>query len=223
MVKIFRFDNDRDEFSGNTYVVGEKGGPCVVIDLGTTQNRVIDYIKENHTSCRGILLTHGHFDHIRGVSKFLETFSCTVFISRNDDELLTDSRLNGSKYEDEKEVILNIGNKYLLDDEDEINFGNGLFFKVIETPFHTNGSVCFLYEKENALFTGDTLFRGSIGRTDLPRGNERVVNDSLTKLSRLDKNLRIYPGHGELSTLDNELKNNYFFKQIGGAKWTLQN
>ena len=67
MIKVFRFDNDYNEFSANTYVVGEKGHPCVVIDLGSTQQRIIDYIKQNHSSCSGILLTHGHFDHIAGI------------------------------------------------------------------------------------------------------------------------------------------------------------
>lgn len=208
MVKTFRFDNDTKEFSANTYVVGEKGGPCVVIDLGSTQTRVISYIKENHISCSGILLTHGHFDHIRGLNNFLKEFNCTVFIDFNDKEFLTDSKLNGSKYSEENQVIINTNNIYELDDEDEINFGNGYLFKVIETPFHTNGSVCYLCEKENALFSGDTLFRGSIGRTDLPTGSERLVNSSLKKLLNLNPKLVVYPGHGETTTLDKEISSN---------------
>lgn len=208
MVKTFRFDNDTKEFSANTYVVGEKGGPCIVIDLGSTQARVISYIKENHTSCSGILLTHGHFDHIRGLNNFLKEFNCTVFIDFNDKEFLTDSKLNGSKYSEENQVIIKTNNIYELDDEDEINFGNGYLFKVIETPFHTNGSVCYLCEKENALFSGDTLFRGSIGRTDLPTGSERLVNSSLKKLLNLNPKLVVYPGHGETTTLEKEISSN---------------
>lgn len=212
MIKTFRFDNDHKEFSANTYVVGEPNRPCVVIDLGSTQDRVIEYIKENHSSCSGVLLTHGHFDHIRGLKKFLETFNCTVFIDRSDDEFLTNPRLNGSKEMEVEDIIIEIDNKYLLDDEDEINFGGGLFFKVIETPFHTNGSVCFLYEKENALFSGDTLFKNSIGRTDLPKGNERLVKDSLGKLKKLNPDLDVYPGHGESTTLKKEFEKNIYFK-----------
>ncbi len=207
MIKIFRFDNDRYEFSANTYVVGIKNGPCVVIDLGSTQDRVIKYIKENHTSCSGILLTHGHFDHIRGINKFLEEFNCTIFIDEKDNELLENPRLNGLE---EEQVIVKSQNRYLLDDQDEINFGNGLFFKVIETPFHTQGSVCFLYEKENALFTGDTLFKGSIGRTDLPGGKQKQVEGSLNILKNLDPNLKVYPGHGDETTLKHEIETNYF-------------
>lgn len=208
MVKAFRFDNDTKEFSANTYVVGEKGGPCIVIDLGSTQTRVISYIKENHTSCLGILLTHGHFDHIRGLNYFLKEFNCTVFIDFNDKDFLVDSKLNGSKYSEENQVIVKTTNIYELDDEDEINFGNGYLFKVIETPFHTNGSVCYLCEKENALFSGDTLFKGSIGRTDLPTGSERLVNSSLKKLLNLNPKLVVYPGHGETTTLEKEISSN---------------
>ena len=207
MIKVFRFDNDRFEFSANTYVVGIKNGPCVVIDLGTTQSRVIDYIKENHTSCSGILLTHGHFDHIRGINKFLEQFNCTIFINEKDADYLDDSRLNGSG---KSEIIVKSQNRYLLDDEDEINFGNNLLFKVVETPFHTPGSVCFLYENENALFTGDTLFKGSIGRTDLPGGKEKLVESSLNKLKTLDHELKVFPGHGDETTLKHEIETNYF-------------
>lgn len=207
MIKIFRFDNDRNEFSANTYVVGIKNGPCVVIDLGSTQERVISYIKENHTSCSGILLTHGHFDHIRGINKFLKEFTCTIFIDEKDVEFLQNPRLNCS-WDDE--ITVESSNLYLLDDQDEINFGNGLFFKVIETPFHTQGSVCFLYENENALFTGDTLFKGSIGRTDLPGSKSSQIKTSLEIIKKLDPKLKIYPGHGDETTLEHEIKTNYF-------------
>ena len=214
MVKTFRFETDQNEFSANTYVVGEKGGRCVVIDLGSTQNRVIDYIKENFTSCSGIILTHGHFDHIRGIKKFLETFSCTVFIHEKDVELLEDPKLNGSHYMDAKDFSLKINNIYYLDDEDEIDFHNGYIFKVISTPFHTDGSVCLLCEKEHALFTGDTLFKDSIGRTDLPRGNSKLINESLSKLLNLDDSLKVYPGHGDETTLKHEKETNSFLLNL---------
>ena len=215
MIKTFRFDTDRNEFSANTYVVGEKGGRCVVIDLGSTQDRVIEFIKENFTSCSGILLTHGHYDHIRGIKKFLNTFSCTIFVHQDDQELLEDSRLNLSHFQPEEDNIsLKLNNIYLLDDEDEIDFKNGYIFKVIATPFHTNGSVCFLCDKENAIFTGDTLFKGSIGRTDLPKGNEKLIEPSLTKLLTLKDDLKVYPGHGDESTLKKEKETNPYLINI---------
>ena len=97
MVKTFRFDNVADEFCSNTYVVGEKGGPCIVIDLGTTSNKIIDYIKENFTTCNGVLITHGHWDHIRGLNNFFKVFNCTLFIDEQDAECLINSRLNCSE------------------------------------------------------------------------------------------------------------------------------
>lgn len=213
MVKTFCFDNVPDEFCSNSYVVGEKGGPCLVIDIGTTSTKIIDYIKENHTNCLGVLLTHGHFDHFKGLEKFLNEFNCTVFIDENDEKLLDDTRLNCSRMSYEN-VKINLNNIYLLTDEDEINFINKYYVKVIETPFHTDGSVCYLIKSENALFTGDTLFKGSIGRSDLPTGKSRLIKQSLKKILLLDKNLNIYPGHGEVSTLQNELKYNYYLKEM---------
>lgn len=156
-------------------------------------------------------MTHGHFDHIRGINKFLETFNCTIFIDEKDIDLLENPRLNGSLAFGDK-VSLELSNLYFLDDEDEINFGNKYYFKVIETPFHTEGSVCYLLKSENALFTGDTLFKGSIGRTDLATGNEKEIKSSLEKIKLLNKDLNIYPGHGPLTTLVHELKTNIYFK-----------
>lgn len=214
MVKTFRFDNVyNDELCSNTYIVGEKNEPCLIIDLGCPNDRIIKYVKENHSMCAGILLTHGHFDHIRGLEKFLEEFNCTVFIDEKDEEMLINPRLNCSKMSGEN-VSFDIKNLYLLDDEDEINFINKYYIKVIETPFHTEGSVCYLLKSENALFSGDTLFKGSIGRSDLPTGNSKEINKSLKKLINLDKNLNIYPGHGEVTTLANELDKNIYLKEI---------
>ena len=116
MIKTFRFDTDRQEFSANTYVVGEKGGRCVVIDLGSTQDRVIEFIKENFTSCSGILLTHGHYDHIRGIRKFLNTFFCTVFVHQDDQELLEDPKLNLTHFQpEEDDISLNLSNICRID------------------------------------------------------------------------------------------------------------
>lgn len=212
MIKTFRYENDVDEFSANSYVVGEKGGPCVVIDLGSTTKRVIEYIKANHSTCSGILLTHGHWDHIRGIPDFLDEFpNTTVFIDELDDEMLINSHLNGSKSMDGSDGIVNV-EPYRIEDGDELKFSNNLVFEVIETPFHTIGSVCFLYKQEKALFTGDTIFKGNIGRSDLPHSAKRMQSQSLEKIKKLDPSLHIYPGHGDDSTLEKELKENIYLK-----------
>ena len=105
---------------------------------------------------------------------------------------------------------MNYGNKILVDDEDEIDFKDGYVLKVIQTSGHTRGSVCYLVNKENALFSGDTLFKDGIGRTDLPTGSIKEMRKSLEKLSKLDPNLVVYLGHGDPTTIKSE------FKNIGG-------
>lgn len=209
MVKTFRYENDTNEFSANTYVVGEPNKDFVVIDLGSTTDHVLKYVKENFKSCKGILLTHGHWDHMRGIPKFLDAYpNTTIFIDELDSGCLIDNRLNCSRLMDENGII-NV-EPYRLEDEDEINFGDGLVFKVIETPFHTLGSVCYLCNKENALFTGDTLFKGDIGRSDLPHSAKRMQEASLEKIKKLDPKLKIYPGHGNETILEKELKENKY-------------
>ena len=209
MIKTFYFNNN----SSNTYVIGELNKPAIVIDLGDATNKVTDYINNYHLgSCLGVLLTHGHYDHIRGLNNFFKHFpNTTLFVQFDEDKLLTDTFLNCSKMCGES-ITVQHQNKYLFDDEDEIKFYDNLMFKVIQTPFHTKGSTCFLCEKENALFTGDTLFKGSIGRTDLPTGNNKTVNDSLKKIINLNPELNIYPGHGDLTNLKRELRYNMFLR-----------
>lgn len=211
MIKSFRYDSDKDQFSANTYVVGEENGDFVVIDIGSTSDCLLKYVKEHFKSCLGILITHGHWDHIRGIDKFLDNYpNTTLFIDELDSKCLIDSRLNCSELMGENGII-NI-EPYRLEDGDEINFKNEFLFKVIETPFHTIGSVCYLYEKENALFTGDTLFKGDIGRCDLPHSAKRMQQISLEKIKKLDPNLDVYPGHGEKTKLKNEFENNKYLR-----------
>ena len=211
MVKVFNFESNYNEFSANTYVVGELNGPCVIIDLGSTGRRVLDYVKTNHTEVKAILLTHGHYDHIRGVDKFLDQNpNVPVYIDRYDIELTTNPKLNCSHLDRESVEIHHKVSTFK--DLDILDFGEGLEFEVIETPFHTDGSVCFINRASSACFSGDTLFKGSIGRSDLTTSNRNYIESSLEKVKSFDKNLVVYPGHGEITTINDELINNYFLK-----------
>jgi len=203
-----------DDFSSNCYVVGEYGKPCILIDNGCDSKIIINFIKGNFEYCAGVLLTHGHFDHIQGLNDFLNEFNCTLFVDKNDEKLLSEPSLNCSRLFLKKDIKINYDNIYLLDDDDEINFFNKYYVKVIETPFHTNGSICLLINNENALFTGDTLFKNSIGRTDLVEGNNILIESSLKKLLRLNDKLVVYPGHGEITSLKNEIENNDYLRRL---------
>lgn len=211
MVKIFRFDNDTKEFSANTYVIGKIGLKCLIVDIGTTNDDVLDYIESHYEGVYGILLTHGHFDHIRGLSKILKRFkNVPVYIASEDVELLSNPQLNCS-YMTNENVSMHI-ETIPVEDNQEVVVHNKFRFKVFKTPFHTMGSVCYLFEDDNALFTGDTLFKGGIGRTDLDTSDATLVSSSLDKLKQLSDYLVAYPGHGDVTRLGSEKETNPYFK-----------
>ncbi len=213
MVKIFNYENDSKEFSANTYVIGKINGDCIVIDMGSTDEKVYEYIDAHYEKVDALLLTHAHFDHIRGVPKFLKHFKSKgdipVYLSSEDEPLLQSPALNSSFMANEK-VQMNI-TTIPVNDGDEIKL-KGFHIKVIATPFHTRGSVCYLFDDDNALFTGDTLFKGSIGRTDLPTSEPEKTKESLNKIKELRDTLVIYPGHGPISRLEIEKDTNPYFK-----------
>lgn len=197
----------------NTYIVGEEGKPCIVIDPGSNANGSLDnYIEKHHKICLGILLTHGHFDHIGGLRTLKHL--ATVFMGEDDIPCLEDGKLNGSGFFDLAEAVDVKGiEPYALDDEDEIKLG-GYLFKTIATPFHTKGSVCYYLQSAKTLFTGDTLFHLGIGRTDMPGGSERTIDSSLRKLLALPPATKVCPGHGENTTLGNEFAYNEAFQRL---------
>ena len=153
-----------------------------------------------------ILITHGHFDHINAVDEWSFAYpDAGVYISEGDMEALTNPDSNGSSVFADRCKYSTVASSI-----EDLNLD---FLKVISTPGHSKGSVCLLIELEGQklMFTGDTLFAGSCGRTDLKGGNEAKMLQSLKLLSKLDPDITIYPGHGPSSTIENELKNNPFF------------
>jgi glyoxylase-like metal-dependent hydrolase (beta-lactamase superfamily II) len=210
MVKVFNFEDNPNEFSANTYVIGKIGMKCLIVDIGSTRDDIISYIEKHYEGVAGILLTHAHFDHIRGLPKILKRFkNVPVYLASEDVPLLNNPSINSSNMTGER-ISVNV-DTVPVEDGETVEVHNSFHFKVIKTPFHTQGSVCYLFEDDNALFTGDTLFRGSIGRTDLETSNPGLVKDSLKKLGALSDYLVVYPGHGSISRLGVEKETNPYF------------
>jgi hydroxyacylglutathione hydrolase len=196
----------------NSYVFGDEGKPCVLVDPSYRAGKSLSaYVHKHHPRCAGILITHGHFDHIGGLIDLDFLSGTPVFMGEDDIPLLSDPRLNGSdSFELNEPVIVKGFVPYPVDDEDEIKLGAYLF-KAFATPFHTKGSFCFYVPEEKILFSGDTLFHLGIGRTDLPGGSQRTIGSSLMRLMSLPGETKVYPGHGENTTLQNEIAFNEAF------------
>ena len=187
----------------NTYFLVNDEGQAVVIDSGENYKKVKSVEELYNIKIKAVLLTHAHFDHC-GNAKKLQDDGAIICVSELDAlKLLNDDNLSkdfGRKFE------------YLTADK-TFNDGDllyicGIKIKVIATPGHTDGSVCFLVD--NLLFTGDTLFLGSVGRTDFKSGNRNDLVQSIKKLFALNGDYAVYPGHDEFTTLEHERKYNVF-------------
>lgn len=186
------------DYETNCYIVSEDGSKkCVVIDPGYDAYLIEEKLSELDLECEAILLTHGHFDHVDAVRDLVATAGCPVYL--RPEELSMPPQMTA-------------GPLYYTDfypTEGQLTVA-GLDFTVLHTPGHTPGSVCILVD--DALFSGDTLFAGSCGRTDFPGGDARQMSGSLRRLKELPDHLNVYPGHGRSSTIAWEKKHNFYFR-----------
>jgi len=191
-------------YETNCYIVADETTlDCVVIDPGADAAQILDYLEETRLHCRFVLLTHGHFDHTGGVNDVLADTDAELCMHKADIGV----SVGGDYYRFQPPE----GTRYFKDG-DVICVG-GMSFDVIETPGHTPGSVTLLCTGETGdkvLFTGDTLFRDSCGRTDFPGSSTEDIMRSLKRIAELPGDYEVYPGHSFSTTLSRERSVNYF-------------
>ena len=187
----------------NCYIIiDEKTREVMVIDPAGNVDKIKNTIDILKGKLKYIYLTHCHGDHITGVMELKEKCGGKILIHRFDADGLNDKTVNLSMYIDIPEIELEADSR--IDDEDKIHLGE-LEFKVIHTPGHTKGSTSLYCEKEKCLFSGDTMFRGTWGRTDLPTSSMKDIIDSITKkLLELPDDVIVYPGHGKSTMIREE-------------------
>lgn len=202
----------------NTYIVFNENNEGFLVDPGYNANNVlIDHIKKLNINLKAILITHGHFDHIGALEDILNLFpEIPVYIHEEEAEFLTNPKLNLSIEASEwlgKVLDYNPKNIKTLLDNEEFEVA-GFKINCLHTPFHTKGSSSYLVSSEKEVFTGDSLFYMTVGRTDLPTGSNRTLESSLLKLKKLPDELKVYPGHGVVTSLEREKKYNHYLRNI---------
>lgn len=197
------------ELQENCFILFDENKDAFVVDPGASRDIIIDAIEKNNLNIKYILLTHGHFDHVGAVAGLKKKFNAPVYLHKNDKNFL----------EKPKEVresafgiqIESANVDIFVKEGDEIPFSDD-YIKVIETPGHTIGSVCYLFK--NYLFAGDTLFNGSIGRTDFPESDHSLMIESLKVLKELDDEIYVLSGHGPESQMSYEKISNPYLKRL---------
>ena len=195
-------------YTTNCYIVYDgKSGKACLIDAPVYDDEIMSAISSNGLSLEYIILTHGHFDHILGANAFREKTGAKIAVHELETEYLADPEKSMTFLENGETVTADI----LLKDNDIITFG-GVSLRVIHTPGHTKGSSCFISGDGKTMFSGDTLFKGTIGRYDFYGGDYNILMESLKKLKSMEENYAIYPGHGDDTALDAEIAGNPYFK-----------
>ncbi len=199
-------------FASNNYlVICEETGDAALIDAGGDYEATMQEVRQNKADLKYVFHTHGHLDHIAGDVDLKAKAGVLIYIHK-DDQFLVDSLKDQLMMFGLPDMEIPVIDKH-VEDGQVLEVGN-LKFRVIHTPGHSPGGVCYLVD--NVLFSGDTLFNGSVGRTDLPGGSYEQLGESITKkLFALKEDIAILPGHGPATTIEHEREHNPFFGKKG--------
>ncbi len=185
-------------YQTNCYIIHDKAAKsCVIIDPGYEPDVILDTLEDLKLKPAAILLTHGHFDHVGAVRDVASETGCKVYLHEAD--LALPPMITAGK----------LYHTHTYGEGDELELA-GLTLRVLHTPGHTPGSVCLMVE--DAIFSGDTLFAGSCGRTDLPGGDWATIRASLNRLASIEADFSVFPGHGESTALAEEKKYNPYMR-----------
>ena len=199
-------------FQTNVYLLGDEGTKdAIIIDPGDEAAIILELLKNNGLNLKYILLTHGHIDHVGAVKELKDATGAKIVMSKEDMFLYENLQRQASLFYMDSPAVTDID--ILLDSgEDEVMLGD-IRCTVIHTPGHSPGSVCYYFP--DMLFTGDTLFRDGVGRTDLWGGSYEAMADSIRGLLlNLDDAIKVYPGHGPETTIGREKRENPFIKEM---------
>lgn len=197
------------ELQENCFILFDENKDAFIVDPGASSENIIEEIEKNDLNIKYILLTHGHFDHVGAVAALKKRFKAPIYLHKNDRNFLENPKevresAFGLQIEASNvDIFVNGG--------DEIPFSDDKI-KVIASPGHTIGSVCYLFK--NYLFAGDTLFNGSIGRTDFPESDNSLMMESLKKLKELDDDIYVLSGHGPESQMSYEKMTNPYLRRL---------
>lgn len=197
------------ELQENCFILFDENKDAFIVDPGASSENIIETIEKNDLNIRYILLTHGHFDHVGAVAALKKRFKAPIYLHKNDRKFLENPKeVRESAFGLQIEAA---NADVFVNDGYEIPFSDDKI-KVIASPGHTIGSVCYLFK--NYLFAGDTLFNGSIGRTDFPESDNSLMMESLKKLKELDDDIYVLSGHGPESQMSYEKMTNPYLRRL---------